>query len=149
MGMLIPVWVDSIIRKPPMRGAGLSLGAIFGMSLCVAAGVVVIHLSTKATLNLTDTDLSKSVYVLGLRTFSRSGRNDQLHGLRQNTLVSEWTGKDRIGRNVVEINRGSFDYTLAHGLTDEEAEALIVKMKEIYPFPESEPSESAGRSSAA
>lgn len=121
MAFCIPVWIDDIIRKSPIKGTGLSLGTILCSGLCIAVALLSIHLSSRTILVLTHDELKKAIYVLGGPSFRRTGRNDQLYDLRRNLMVSEWTGKDRANQNVVEINRDVFDYTLAYGLTDLEA----------------------------
>lgn len=138
-GMFIPVWVDDIIRKSPIRGTGLTLGTILWTSLCIAAGVLALHLASRTILTLSPDELSRAVCIFGRQIRRRTRRNDQLHGLRKNLLVSEWTGKDMVNKTVVEINRGGFDHTLAYGLTDMEADALITRMMEVYPFPNDRP----------
>jgi hypothetical protein len=136
LAIFTPVFVDDIIRKSPISGTGLSLGEILWSGLCIAAAILAIHLSARTLLILTPNQLSWAVHILGRHVIKRTCRNDQLHGLRQNLLVSEWTGKDKVNQNVVEINRDGFYRTLASRLTDLEADALIAKIMEVYPFPQ-------------
>lgn len=141
--MCIPVWVDGVIRKSPLRGRGLTLDVILWTGLCIAVGILVLHLSMRTILTVTPDELSKTVWIFGRQLRRRSHRNVELCGLRKNLLVSERTGRDMVNKNVVEIGRNGFYHTIAYGLTDAEADALMAKMIEVYPFPEDERSQSA------
>jgi hypothetical protein len=135
----ISLWIDDIIQKSPIKGTGPSLGTILGTGLCIAAMLPTLQLAKKVFIILTPTEVSKAISFFGKQFRKCSRQNNRLYDLRSNLLVSEWSGKDIDNRNSVEINQGSRDVTLASWLTDIEAEALITKMREIYPFPKDEP----------
>jgi len=138
---LLPLQIDDLVPKPPIHGSGLGPIPILISSFIVAL-LLVLHLATTSSIILTPTEASKAVFLFGKQLRKRSRQNNSLYGLRSNLMVSEWSGKDIENRNTVVINQGFLDFTLASKLTKTEAEALIAKMMEIYPFPANEREES-------
>jgi hypothetical protein len=145
LGMMIPVWIDDVVRKSPIKGNGLTLEVILLTGLCMAIGVLVLHLSKSTILTITPEELSRTISILGQQIRKRSRQNCELCGLRKNPLVSEWSGRDMANRNVVEVSWNGSYQTLAYGLTDAEADALIARMMEVYPFPEDRLGQSEAR----
>lgn len=51
--------------------------------------------------------------------------------------------QNKVGQNEIQFTSTDGTHTFGTGVTREEAEVLITKMMEVYPFPKYRPSESA------
>jgi hypothetical protein len=133
----VPFFVDDIVRKSPLHGRGLDLLQLLAASLIMMAISTVPALGSKRVVHLTREHLRFGTEALGRKLRHRTFSTNLLYDIRSNPVVSEWTGKDLQNRLSVEIGYGQRYQTLASGLTDDEAKALIAKMTEVVTFPKS------------
>ncbi len=133
-GVSISVMIEFILDSL-IRGTKLDLWGILWTALSMAAGVFALNFSTRTILTLTSDELSQTKTIFGIPLRKQTRRNDQIHGLRKNVLISEWTGKDLTNKTVVEINQSGSYRPLVAGLTDAESDTLIAGMMAVYPFP--------------
>lgn len=71
-----------------------------------------------------------------------------LHNFRFVERSSKTPVQNKFRQNEIQVGQTHWTRSFGEGVTREEAEALIAKMNEIYPFPKHLPTESAGTSAA-
>ncbi len=119
---------------------------LYRVSLGYCAGLIlarmVPRLFGKTTVMLSPAQITIE-WNMRLRCSKEAFATATLHSFRFVERSGEVPVQNKIGQNEVQFGQSHWIRRIGEGVTREEAEALIAKLTEVYPFPRYLPSESA------
>jgi len=84
-------------------------------------------------LTVSPNEMAVELWAFGIKLKTRKAATSRLTGLR---FVPAEYGIGIDDMNRIQFRKDQKRRNLGHGITEEEADALIAKMMEVYPFPE-------------